>query len=234
VLTASTLVGRGVLAPGAFLPYLERSGLTGKLLTVILRDALGALGKWQTQGFDIPAVGVNFSPADLRDPALADTVAWELDRHDLAPGRLCVEILETVVSVSPDDATARNIRRLSEMGCRIDLDDFGTGHASISSLRRFALNRLKIDRSFVRGIDTDPGQQRMVAAILTMAGQLQLETLAEGVETAGEHALLAQLGCGHVQGFGIARPMPFERSLPWLHDHAAKLESLPRIGFSGQ
>ncbi|WP_111733224.1 bifunctional diguanylate cyclase/phosphodiesterase [Roseovarius amoyensis] len=221
---------RGVLAPARFLPYLERAGLAAQLQEVILRDALGALGKWRALGFGIPSVGVNFSPVSLRDPALADAIAWELDRHDLPASCLTVEILEAVVSVSPDDATARNIRRLSKMGCRIDLDDFGTGHASISSLRRFQLNRLKIDRSFVRGIDGDPDQQRMVAAILTMAEQLQLDTLAEGVESAGEHALLAQLGCGHVQGFGIARPIPYERTPCWLSEHAAKLGSPPEIG----
>lgn len=214
---------RGVLAPARFLPYLERAGLAAQLQEVILRDALGALGKWHALGFDIPSVGVNFSSVSLRDPALADTIAWELDRHDLPARCLTVEILETVVSVSPDDATARNIQRLSRMGCRIDLDDFGTGHASISSLRRFQFNRLKIDRSFVSGIDDDPDQQRMVAAILTMAEQLQLDTLAEGVESTGEHALLAQLGCGHVQGFGIARPMPYERTPTWLSDHAERL-----------
>lgn len=220
---------RGVLLPGCFLPHLEKAGLTGSLQVIMLREALETLGHWQAQGFTIPGVGVNFSPSDLRDPALADKVAWELDRHDLAPSRLKIEILETVVSTSPDDDTARNIRRLSELGCSIDLDDFGTGHASISSLKRFSVDRLKIDRSFVRGIETDLRQQRMVAAILTMAEQLELETLAEGVETAGEHSLLAQLGCGHVQGFGIARPMPPEATVPWLRTQAGKLQAPPDL-----
>ena len=138
----------------------------------MLRDALGALRDWQDNGVEIPAVGVNFDPDSLRDPALPDLVAWELDRHGLGPERLCIEIMETVVSMTPDDRTARNIRRLAAHGCRIDLDDFGTGHASISSLKRFEVNRLKIDRSFIRGIDHDRDQQRMVAAILTMAAQL--------------------------------------------------------------
>lgn len=220
---------RGVLLPGCFLPHLERAGLTGTLQTIMLHEALEALGHWHAQGFAVPGVGVNFSPSDLRDPALADKVAWELDRHDLDPSRLKIEILETVVSTSPDDDTACNIRRLSELGCSIDLDDFGTGHASISSLKRFSIDRLKIDRSFVRGIDTDLRQQRMVAAILTMAEQLELETLAEGVETASEHSLLAQLGCGHVQGFGIARPMPPEATLPWLRTQASKLQAPPDL-----
>ena len=220
---------RGVLPPVKFLPYLERAGLTGRLQSVMLREALGALGKWHAHGFDIPTVGVNFSPGDLRDPALADNVAWELDRHELDAQRLNVEILETVVSVSPDDETVRNIQRLSELGCRIDLDDFGTGHASISSLQRFKLHRLKIDRSFISKIDSDQGRQRMVSAILTMAEQLELDTLAEGVETAGEHTRLAQLGCGHVQGFGIARPMPLDQTFTWLREHRDRLESPPDI-----
>ena len=116
------------------------------------------------------------------------------------------------------------------MGCRIDLDDFGTGHASISAIRRFAIERIKIDRSFVSHVDADPEQQRMVSAILTMADRLGLETLAEGVETAGEHAMLAQLGCRHVQGFGIARPMPYDQTIDWVRRHEARLAEPPKIG----
>ena len=123
----------------------------------------------------------------------------------------------------------RNINALRKLGCRIDLDDFGTGHASIASIRRFSVSRIKIDRSFVMKADRDPDQQRMISAILTMAERLGVETLAEGVETVGEHVLLAQLGCDHVQGFGIARPMPFEQTLDWIARHNAKLQDVPRI-----
>jgi EAL domain-containing protein (putative c-di-GMP-specific phosphodiesterase class I) len=140
-----------------------------------------------------------------------------------------VEVLETVVSAAPDDMIARNINALSRMGCNIDLDDFGTGHASIASLRRFAVKRIKIDRSFVMKVDTDREQQRMVVAILALAEHLNLDTLAEGVETAGEHAILAQLGCRHVQGFGIARPMPFDQTLDWIRANDAKRQNTPRI-----
>jgi EAL domain-containing protein (putative c-di-GMP-specific phosphodiesterase class I) len=96
-------------------------------------------------------------------------------------------------------------------------------------VRRFAVRRLKIDRSFVMKADRDPDQQRMVGAILSMAERLGLETLAEGVETVGEHAILAQLGCDHVQGFGIARPMPMDQCLDWISAHRAKLGSAPEI-----
>jgi EAL domain-containing protein (putative c-di-GMP-specific phosphodiesterase class I) len=134
-----------------------------------------------------------------------------------------------VIAGAPDDQVTLNINGLVELGCNVDLDDFGTGHASISSIRRFKINRLKIDRSFVMKADRDPEQQRMISAILTMAERLNLETLAEGVETIGEHALLAQLGCDHVQGFGIGKPMPFSETLDWIQSHLAKLQDAPKI-----
>jgi EAL domain-containing protein (putative c-di-GMP-specific phosphodiesterase class I) len=174
-------------------------------------------------------VGVNFAGPELSNPKLVEKVKWELDRFDLAPERLAVEVLETVVASAPDDTITRNINALAQLGCRIDLDDFGTGHASIASIRRFSVSRIKIDRSFVIKADRDPEQQRMISAILTMAERLEVETLAEGVETVGEHALLAQLGCTHVQGFGIGKPMPFEQTLDWISNHTAKLEATPRI-----
>ena len=194
---------RGEISPSEFLSQLEAANKMGRLLEVVLYHALTALKAWDQAGLDIQQVGVNFSSAELSDPNLLEQVAWELDRFELAPERLAVEILETVVGQGPDDVITRNIHGLSELGCRIDLDDFGMGHASLSSIRRFGVSRIKIDRSFVMKSDRDPEQQRMIRAILTMAERLDIETLAEGVETVGEHALLAQLGCTHVQGFGI-------------------------------
>ncbi len=220
----------GIVPPGDFLPVLERAGLLERLGEVMLTRALMALSDWDRAGLAIPTVGVNFAEQELRNPKLIERIQWELDRHELAPERLSIEVLETVVAASPDDVIARNINTLAEMGCGIDLDDFGTGHASISSIRRFAVRRIKIDRSFVMKVDRDPEQQRMVTAILSMAERLGMDTLAEGVETAGEHALLAQLGCGHVQGFGIARPMPFEQTLDWVRAHQARVKEPPRIG----
>lgn len=219
----------GVLTPGDFLPILETTGEIRRLGEVMLKGALESLTVWSAEGLDIPHVGVNFSAAELRDPKLVDRVAWELDRHAMAPGRLAVEILETVVAISPDDTIARNIAGLAKMGCLIDLDDFGTGHASISSIRQFAVARLKIDRSFVTRVDRDAEQQRLVSAILAMAERLDLATVAEGVETAGEHAMLAQLGCDHVQGFGIARPMAAAQVPGWCRDHLTGLGAMPRI-----
>lgn len=220
----------GTIAPDQFLPALEEQGMMGRLCDVILHQSLDALRAWDHAGHDIPRISVNLSQQDLNDPRLFERIGWELDRYDLAPERLCVEILETVVSNAPDDVVVLNINALSALGCAIDLDDYGTGHASIAALKRFPVNRIKIDRSFVMKADQDPEQQRMIRAVLTMAESLRLDTLAEGVETVGEHAFLAQMGCDHVQGFGIGRPMPFEQTLVWLRQHEAKLTDLPRIG----
>lgn len=222
---------RGTVSPAEFLPKIQQAGKMERLGEVMLSKSLEALSEWDSMGIDVPKVGVNFSPDELSSPNLIKRIEWELDRFDLTPDRLAVEILETVVATSHDDMVARNISGLSDLGCQIDLDDFGTGHASISSIRRFDIQRLKIDRSFVMKVDQDQEQQRMVSAILLMAERLELDTLAEGVETAGEHVMLSQLGCRHVQGFGIGKPMPFAKTEAWVAEHLSKLSQPPKIRF---
>ncbi|MGH1368089.1 MAG: putative bifunctional diguanylate cyclase/phosphodiesterase [Maritimibacter sp.] len=218
---------KGNISPASFLPAIAEAGMFDRLGEVILFKSLSALREWDKAGLHVPNVAVNFSADELRNPRLFEKVKWELDRFEFSPDRLVVEVLENVVAQSDDDTTTRNIAALSRLGCGIDLDDFGTGHASISNIRRFDVNRIKIDRSFVTRMDTDRDQQNMVAAILTMAERLELETLGEGVETHGEHAMLAQLGCGHVQGYSIARPMPFEDTIAWITQHESKVPETP-------
>lgn len=222
---------RGLIPPAEFLPAMEAAGLTDRLAEVMLQGALSALSRWDRAGLNVPRVGVNFSSAELRNPALVERLKWELDRFDLGPERLTVEVLETVVAENGNDVIVSNIAALARLGCGVDLDDFGTGHASIAAIRRFAVRRLKIDRSFVTRVDQDREQQRIVSAVLSLAERLGLDTLAEGVETPAEHAMLAQLGCGHVQGFSIARPMPFEETAAWIASHRARLTDTPRLGF---
>jgi diguanylate cyclase (GGDEF)-like protein len=210
---------RGLIPPVEFLPALAQAGRMDRLGEAMVREALSALRHWDGLGLRIPRVGVNFSNAELSDPGLVERIGWELDRHDLTPDRLVIEVLENVVANRAEDVVMRNLAGLARLGCCLDLDDFGTGHASITSIRRFSIERIKIDRSFVTRIDDDPEQQKMVGAILTMAERLGLDTLAEGVETAAERAMLARLGCGHVQGFAIARPMPLSETADWLRLH---------------
>lgn len=225
---------RGVIAPDAFLGSMNDAGLSERLSEVMLHHALVALSRWDKAGVHVPTAGVNFSNDELRNPRLADRLKWELDRFDLPAHRLCIEILETVISSSDSDVIVRNIAELARMGCRIDLDDFGTGHTSINNIRRFRVHRLKIDRSFIAGLDREVEQKRVVSAILSLADRLGIDTLAEGVETTGEHLALAQLGCGHLQGYGIARPMPFDQTIDWVKTHESRrqeqLRNSPRFG----
>ena len=220
---------KGLIPPAEFLPLIEDAGLEDRLGEVILYHALMALAAWDKAGLKIPTVAVNFSAQELRNPRLAERLKWELDRFDLEPKRLSVEVLETVVAETENDVVVANIAALSRLGCGIDLDDFGTGHASITALRRFAVRRIKIDRSFITRLDTDRDQQKMVSAILSMAERLGLATLAEGVETPGEHAMLAQLGCDHIQGFGIARPMPLDETMAWIPRHRGQLSKVKNL-----
>ncbi len=220
---------RGVIAPKQFLETLEEDGRMQRLGEVMLNQALTALRGWDRAGLDVPRVSVNFSSSELRNPKLVESLKWEIDRHDLTPQRLGIEVLETVIAETTDGIIVRNVAALAKLGCQIDLDDFGIGHASITSLRRFDISRLKIDRSFVTRVDRDEDQRRMIAAILGMAERLGLETLAEGVESVGEHALLAQLGCDHVQGFGIARPMPADQFTTWIKAHNSRIADTPKL-----
>ena len=225
---------RGVMAPGAFLPALEDTDLMELLGQTMLTQSLTALSELDRRSLRVPTVAVNFSVQELQDPQLPDRLRWTLDRFHLAPSRLTVEVLESVLAGDGDEVIASNIGRIATLGCGVDLDDFGTGNASITAIRRFALNRLKIDRSFVREVDQNREQQKLVAAILSLAERLGLETLAEGVETQGEHALLAQLGCGHVQGYVIARPMPVEELASWLATHRERQAQALRIGLKAR
>ena len=221
--------GSQTIPPGDFLPAMEQSGLLEQLGDVMLTRSLMALSHWDRVGLTVPQVGVNFSSSELRNPDLVDKIRWALDRFDLQPARLSVEILESVIASSPDDMVVRNIRKLSELGCSVDLDDFGTGHASITSLRRFSVNRIKIDRSFVTKLDRDPEQHKLVSAILSLTEQMGLDSLAEGVENAAEYSALSQLGCQHVQGFGIARPMPADQIETWFRERESNRTPSPQI-----
>ena len=210
---------RGLIPPCDFLPVLEKFGLMERLGQRMLSDALAALATWDQNGMHIPAISINMSNSELRNPHLVDHIMMDLDRHELAPERLVIEVLETVVVTGKDAITETNLRCLAAIGCGIDLDDFGTGHASITSIRKFAIQRIKIDRSFITNVDRDTEQQDMIAAILTMATRLKLSTLAEGVETSQEQEQLAQMGCQHMQGFALARPASFRDITRWMQTY---------------
>lgn len=206
---------RGIVSPAEFLPALEQAGLMQKLGDTMIKQAIQALTFWDKSGLHVPRIGVNFSTCELRNPRLVDRIAMHLDVSNIAPERLVIEVLETVIASEADDDIIGNLGALADLGCGIDLDDFGTGYASITNIRRFSVGRIKIDRSFVAGVDSDPEQRDMVGAILTMADRLGVAALAEGIETRGERDALFALGCNDAQGFLFARPMPIQETVEW-------------------
>lgn len=217
----------GILPPGRFLPTVASSGRCADLGDAMLRGAIKALHAWDRAGIMVPCVGVNVSLEELTDPRLAERILWQVDRYDMAPDRIAIEILETVTLKDRDETIMRNVRTLRDAGFRLDLDDFGTGSASIAHIARFGVHRIKIDRSFIRDIDTNTGQQNIVGAILALADRLSIDTLAEGVETDDERDALAALGCPQIQGFGVARPMPYDEALHWLTMRAPLRRAAP-------
>lgn len=212
---------RGVLGPGAFFPVAVEFGLMDRIDEAILDRSLDALAAWRARDLHVPLVGVNVNAGRLSDGFLAERIKWALEARDLEPGALAIEVIESVLIGERDDEIVRSIDALSRIGVRIDIDDFGTGHASIASLKRVRVDRIKIDRSFVTKIDSDQRQEKVARAMVEMAKGLGISALAEGVETPGERAKLLSIGCEEAQGFGIARPMPAAAFASWIGDHAA-------------
>ena len=209
----------GLVAPGAFLPVFEDLGMMRILGRIMLRDALRALAAWDADGFDVPGIAVNMCAEELGHADVVQDITYQLEQHKIAPHRLVIEVLETVYADSNDDPIIQNLLALSALGCRLDLDDFGTGYASIKSVRHFAVNRVKIDRSFITDIATDREQQQVVRTILSMAEHMQVSTLAEGVETVEEMDFLTKAGCQHAQGYVIGRPVCWAKATDWLRSH---------------
>jgi diguanylate cyclase len=209
----------GLLSPAVFLDLADQTDLTERLGEVVLTRALEALTAWDAEGLPVPKVGVNFALAQLRNPRMIEKIKWDTERFDILPERLAIEVLETVLIKSDADIVVRNLRGLASSGFAIELDDFGTGHASISNLRRFMVNRIKIDRSFVLGIETSSEQQQLTASMIAMARALGIETLSEGIETQEAQDMLRRLGCHYGQGYKIAKPMSLEDTFDWLRTH---------------
>ncbi len=213
---------RGLLAPIDFLPHMDSCGLTGLLGSLMVENALTALSDWDKAGVHMPKVAVNFAKADLNRPYLVSQLAWDIDRLALTPDRLTIEILETVPSRAKNSRIAANIAGLARLGCGIDLDDFGTGNATLAAVRHFAVGRIKIDRRFVSGVHRDPRLQDCIIAMVAMAKEVGLQTLAEGVETPADLAMLADLGCDAVQGFHIAPAMTASAMAAWIARHTGR------------
>lgn len=200
--------GSGV-SPAEFIPIAEETGTIVPLGAWALLEALGQLRGWIDRGTCEPTatISVNVSPRQLHDPTFVGTVEEALRRAGIPPNQLWLEVTEGVMLAEPEPAIA-SLRHLAESGVRIAVDDFGTGYSSLSLLRRFPVHRLKIDRSFVCGLPHDQGATTLVRTIVAMSRSLDLDTVAEGVETADQLVALATMGCAAAQGYLLSHPVP--------------------------
>lgn len=207
---------RGPLPPDEFIPIAESTGLIQPLTRFVLKAALAQSSAWRKQGLDL-TMAVNLSTRNLLDPELPAAVAELLSRYEVPADRLELEVTETMMMVDPVRA-AETLRRIADLGCTIAIDDFGTGYTSLSWLKRLPVTTLKIDRSFVMGMETDEDDTAIVRSTINLAGDLGLETVAEGVEGQKAWSELGSLGCDLAQGYLLSRPQSADLLTPWLEE----------------
>jgi diguanylate cyclase (GGDEF)-like protein len=206
---------RGLLLPGAFLPEAQHTAVMREVTVFVLESALAQLARWGAAGHVWP-VSVNTSLHDLADQGFADRVADGLAGHDLAPGLLCLEITEQAL-VSDPSRVLLTLEKLHGMGIRLSLDDFGTGHASLTRLKRLAVDEVKIDRQFIVDLESgDAADHAIVRSVIDLARACGLRTVAEGVETDGQRRALVELGCDAIQGWLFAAAMPPRELEAWV------------------
>ena len=206
---------RGLVPPTKFIALAEEKGIILPLGTWILEEACRQTRAWQRDGVPVVPVSVNLSPLQCREVTLAHTVRRVLRETGLNPALLELEITESTLMAQTETLRARMIE-IKNLGIRFSLDDFGTGCSSLSYLTRFPIDTLKIDRSFVRDMIDDPKDLAVVDTIVDLADNLQLRTVAEGVEKMEQITLLKLLGCHSIQGYYFSRPVPpddFQRML---------------------
>ncbi|OGQ99474.1 MAG: hypothetical protein A2521_00795 [Deltaproteobacteria bacterium RIFOXYD12_FULL_57_12] len=200
---------KGMIAPGDFIPLAEETGLIEPIGEWVLRTACAQNKSWQNQGYPPISLAVNLSARQFRQQNILELVADTLAETGLEPKYLELELTESIV-MNNVEKNVRTLEELSRLGVQLAIDDFGTGYSSLSYLKLFPIDNLKIDRSFVRNINTNPNDAMIAASIIALAHNMNLKVLAEGVEDEKQLQLLLKQGCDNVQGFLFGRPVPAE------------------------
>jgi diguanylate cyclase (GGDEF)-like protein/PAS domain S-box-containing protein len=198
---------KGLIPPMEFIPLAEDVGLIVPFGEWVLNAACRQAKSWQDQGFPWMRMAVNLSARQFQNAGLVASIRKILEDSRLDPASLDLEITESIAMQNMEHTT-RVLNEFAAMGIRVSMDDFGTGHSSLSYLKHFPIHRLKIDRSFISGIEKDEKDRAIVSAIITVAHHLDLRVTGEGVETPGQAQILGELACDDVQGFLFGRPMP--------------------------
>jgi EAL domain-containing protein (putative c-di-GMP-specific phosphodiesterase class I) len=205
----------GILLPSEFIGVAEDTGLVVELSNWVMRSACAQTRKWQGLGFGQLRIAVNISARHLRQTKFLEQVSDILDQSGLDAGCLELELTETSMMQNAESGS-KLLAQLRELGVKVAIDDFGTGYSSLSYLKRLPIDTVKLDRSFVTGATTDPDDAALVMAIVTLAHNLRLRVVAEGVETEEQLAFLRLLRCDEGQGYLFGKPSPadlFEASI---------------------
>jgi len=201
---------KGLVLPMEFIPLAEETGLILPIGEWVLQTACLQNRLWQKEGLDQVRVAVNISGRQLQNPDFETTIDKALKKSGLEPKYLDLELTESIM-MQKIEITEKVLQKLKTKGIRLSIDDFGIGYSSLSKLKRFTINTLKIDRSFVSDVTKSVDAKSIIAAIIAMAHSLKLDVLAEGVETQAQLDCLIKKGCDMAQGFFISRPIPAEK-----------------------
>jgi diguanylate cyclase (GGDEF)-like protein len=217
---------RGLVPPGDFIPLAEKIGLIIPIGDWTISEACRQMSEWRAAGFSGWTVAVNLSPVQFNHPALIETIRRSLEIYGLEPGCLILEITEST-AMRDIDAGLAILRQLRQMGVGISIDDFGVGYSSLLYLKQLPAGELKIDRGFVKELTGQPEDAAIISAVVALGRTLNLEIVAEGVETLAQQEFLMQVGCSSLQGFLLGRPMPPEQLIAAIEDGVLNWQSQP-------
>ena len=207
---------KGMVPAFKFLHIAQRVGLTDALDDLVMDKSVQAVRQLRDWGLSSPSISINLSIAQISDPRILRRLQTHLDRHGVEPENIRVELLESTLLDDRASVIVENVHKLIRAGFEVELDDFGTGHAALATLRKFQVSRIKVDRSLVANIDKDSELQVITSALIDLAQNLGIDALAEGVETREEQEKLLELGCSVAQGYYHAKPMPLDDVRTWL------------------
>ncbi len=214
--------GKGMVPPDRFIAVLEDTGLILPVGAWVIRKALAELEQWDKLGLPPITMAVNLSARQLRHQYLTSLIEDSLLERRISPQRLELELTESLL-MEDTEMNRLMLSNFARIGVRLAIDDFGTGHSSLSYLRRFRVDTLKIDRSFVGEIPHDSEDCAIATAIIALGRSMQIKLVAEGVETAEQAAFLRELGCDEMQGYLLTRPLPMPQFIEWFNEHERKL-----------
>jgi diguanylate cyclase (GGDEF)-like protein len=205
---------RGRVPPGEFIPFAEQTGFMREITGWVVQEGARFAGDLAKRRLPLN-VSINVSAQDIENPAFSGAIEEIVVARRLEPGRLTLEITESGL-LSETDAALTNLKSIAELGVRLSVDDFGTGYATLKQLQQLPVHELKVDRSFVSGMNQNRGNQTIVRSTIDLGKQLGLRVIAEGVETVAELRALAAMGCDEIQGYYLAKPMGAVEVIAWI------------------